>query len=662
MKGLVASSGVLLFCLASASPSAAYEPRAAHWTILEAPRAGEYQPGLTPGGDVRVLIALQQLEELANANVLLVFPNCGEDAANDNRPILNLEQVLKIGARPRYADWSDPGPRWRVCPSDSAVLLSPNNHNQLSLAIDFLRDVSEGLSPRLPVQVHLLSEDDMARIDFEKDIGCQWANIVGGRRPTAEFVIDLYFRLDGQKHTWFLGDYQSVFGAPDPDPLFGRRTGDYNQVASQLPVDVLSFRSNRRIPAQTEDDGGKLFKETLAHVLQEKTALTGESVCNKEDYTLTKIIQGVPSAGTGAPRVTTQDLAFVYHVSGRFSTKWTADHSLHPGFGFRVEAWSNDFFGVWIQLAADWVQSDGTWSLTVPGAPIFSGNTLRIYYRTKTSYYDVQSLAGNHYVWVDPDWTNIPANFSVGHRFADTDGGTYNGIGELVDAAMYNWSRLYWDGGINPVPSSPINIFAPNTTYDCGDGSGNPWSCANRQGNLWLIAAHAVQAEVVAHELGHQLNYKFWNYKNPANTGGSHSLNNCYPLRLGTTLFEGFADFMAGWTGYPGRSVADGGFGSGRWKLDWDLESRTSPPNCSNGWENEVWVARNFWDLHDTRSDGDDVLWFNHLGAVPVLYLANGVANDGDAKDMRDFENTYRNAASAGHQTYISNIFRQNRQ
>ena len=62
-----------------------------------------------------------------------------------------------------------------------------------------------------------------------------------------------------------------------------------------------------------------------------------------------------------------------------------------------------------------------------------------------------------------------------------------------------------------------------------------------------------------------------------------------------------------------------------------DLEQRTAPPNCTNGWQNETWVARTFWDLHDTRGDGSDVLWFNHLGAVPALYLANGVASNGDA-------------------------------
>lgn len=657
-RRLVGSCAVLSFVgLVAVDPSAAYEPRAAYWTLVEASRAGEYRPGPTPGGDARVQIRLDGLEELAGSRLLVVFPGCGEDPSSANRPILNLDSVLKYGVKPRFAEWEDPGPRWRVCPSDSALLLEPGVAPSISLSVDFLRDVSEGLSPRLPVQVFILSEDDLARIDFDKDIGCQWANIVGRRSPSAELLIDLYYRLEAATHSWFMGGYHDVFGRPDADPLFGRPTGDYKQDSSRLPVDVLSFRSNRRIPGETEDDGGKRFEDTLKRVLEEKSALAGASVCEAEDTDVPVLTQAGLAASGRAPNVA----AFAYQVSGRFSTKWSADHSLHPGFGFRVEAWSDDFLGIWIKLAEDWVQADGTWSLNVPGVPIFSGNRLRIYYKTKTSYYDVQDLQNHHYVWVDPDWLNIPATFNVGHRYADTDGGTYNGVGELVDAAMYMWSRLYWDGGINPVPSSPINVFAPNTTYDCGDGSGNPWSCANVDGNIWLIASHAVQAQVVAHELGHQLNYKYWSYKRPANPGGSHNLNTCYPTRLGMTLLEGFGDYVAGWVGYPGRSVAAGGFGSGRWALGWDLEDRNAPPNCTNGWENELWVARTFWDLHDTRSDGNDVLWFNNLGAVPVLYLANGVANDGDARDMRYFENIYRNAASSGHQTFISNIFDQNR-
>lgn len=660
MKARLVGSAVVSWVvgLVVADPCAAYQPRAASWVLVEASEAGEFSPGVTPGGDASALVQLASLgEELANARLLLVFPECGEDASSPNRPILNLEAVLKVGARPRYGDWKDPGPRWRICGAESALILEPNQPRSFPVSVDFLRDVSEGLSPRLPVQVFILSEDELARLE-DRDIGCYWANVVGRRQPDSELVVDLYYRLDAGRHTWRMGGYQEVFGRPEADELFGRQTGDYLKQAAELPVDVLSFRSNRRIPAETEDDGGKLFEATLKRVLDEKSGLAGDSLCLEEDYDVNIVSQ---AGGASASRAAPNAPAAAYLVSGRFSTKWSADHSLHPGFGFRVEAWSDDFFGIWIKLAEDWVQADGRWSLNVPGVPVFSGNRLRVYYRTRTSYYDVKDLSNNRYVWVDPDWLNIPASFNVGHRFADTDGGVYNGVGELVDAAMYTWSRLYWNGGINPVPASPVNVFAPNTTYDCGDGSGNPWSCANVGGNIWLIASHAVSARVVSHELGHQLNYKFWGYKRPANAGGSHSSTSCYPAKPGMTLLEGFAGFVAGWVGYPGRSVAEGGFSLGRWALGQDLEQRTGGPSCTNGWENETWVARTMWDLHDTRGDGQDVLWFNHMGATPVLYLANGVANNGDARDMRFYETIYRNAASPGHQTLVSNIFDQNR-
>ena len=224
---------------------------------------------------------------------------------------------------------------------------------------------------------------------------------------------------------------------------------------------------------------------------------------------------------------------------------------------------------------------------------------------------------------------------------------------------MNMWSRLYWDGNIDPVPADPIKLYFPNTWYNCGGNS--PWSCANSSGEIWLIATHGRQADTVVHELAHQLNNKFWNNKRPAGSGGSHTLSGCYPDRLGMALREGFANFMPAWVGYPSRNVADGGFSSGRWALGLDAEKRTSPPNCSKGWENETWVARTFWDLHDKHSDGDDILWFIHKGAVISLYLGNGVANNGDAMDMRDFETIYRNAASPGHQGYITDIFEQNR-
>ena len=260
----------------------AYQDQAIRWQLVEFSRAGEFSPGLTPGGDARVLIGLHSLEEFGNSSLLLVF-KCAEDPVSANRPISNLENVLRFGAKPRNQPWEDPGPRWRVCPEQSAILLEGEGRN-FSLLVDFLREVSEGLSPRIPVDVFVLSEDDLARIDRQKDIGCQWADIVGKRDPSAQVVIDLYYRLDGAKHTWISGHYHDIFGAPDPDPLLGRPTGDYLKDAALLPVDILSFQAVRPIPAETQDDGGKRFEETLRKVLAEKSALVGTEFCAKEDF------------------------------------------------------------------------------------------------------------------------------------------------------------------------------------------------------------------------------------------------------------------------------------------------------------------------------------------------------------------------------------------
>jgi hypothetical protein len=650
----------------SAGRTLAMEPEAASWGLLEAASQGVFDPGPTRGGDTQVLISLMPSDEdHMKQPLLVVFPGCGEDAATPNLPVLNLEAVLKAGeAAKRPEGWQAPGPRWRLCPQESAVLVH-GQAAQLMLSLDFLRGSAEGLSPHLDGEVHILSDEDLAKLGDIRDIGAQWANLVGRRAPSAHVTVDLYYRIDAAKGQFFRGDYAGVFGRPGPDKIESARpTADYGKVENELPVDLLAFRSTMMIPRQVKDDGGRLFARTIRRSIG--SALVGANFTSREDY---RAVAGAAAAGDVSPDVA-DDIGLAgrasadsisamstYTVTGRFSTKWSADHSLHPGFGFRVEAWSNDS-GFWANLGSDWVQSNGTWTLFLSSSPFYFGHRLRIFYTTNNSYYIAQDINGNGYAWVDPDWMDIPTTFSVGHRYADTDGGAYNGVGEMVDAAMYTWSRLYWNGGINPVRSSPINLIAPNTGLACGGTS--PWSCASGQ-NIWLIAAHASQAQVVSHELGHQLNFKFWNNKRPANAGGSHSLNSCYPGREGMTLFEGFADFLAGWVGYQGRNVADGGFGSGRWALGWDLEQRVSPPSCTNGWQNEVWVARTFWDLHDTRGDGLDILWFNNLGAVPALYLNNGVANNGDYRDMTFYENIYRNAASPGHQGYITDIFNQNR-
>jgi hypothetical protein len=499
------------------------------------------------------------------------------------------------------------------------------------------------------LDVYEISEEDWKLQLSAEELARKYRNQVPNSRVPVSadyFISKGMFQISD-----YVGTYGDAVPAYNPKRAFPRgvkKTGDYNKVAAFMPVDLESFRRKLQIPANTRFDKGASLESAVKQSLARGSAQEGEQICYPETPLTTA--NALPSSA----------LAPISHsLSGRFSTKWTADHSLHSAFGFLVEAWR---VSPALKLGTAWVQSNGNWNIDVPAALGFTGGSIRVNYLSYNSYYAPQNQASNKYWWSDT-WTVTGSAFTTGHRFVDTDGGTYNGVGELVNSAMTMWSRLYWDAGINPVAASPIKFFFPNTWYDCGDGSNNPWSCATFEGDqIWLIAAHGVKGSVVNHEMGHALQAKFWGGKRAAGSGGSHSFSGCYPTRLGLALGEGFANFMGAWVGYPERNQADGSFGSGIWGLSFDPEQRTAPPNCTNGWENETWVARAFWDLHDTHADGDDVLWFNYPGAVISLFLNNAVANNNDPKDMRDYRNIYKNAASVGHQNFINDIFNQNRQ
>ncbi len=645
---------VSIVALAFSSGTAfAFQAQGVAWGVAKSSK-GKFRPGLTPAGDDKVMIKLfAASKEFEETPLLVVFPGCDEDPKAAGRPVWNLERII-IGRaeNPEYnTKWVEPEPRWRVCAQNGAVLLRrPGASARIKLRVDFLRPVSENLSPRLRGFVYQVDRDLLRKVRSPERL----AQMLAREQPVSDLIVDLYYRTDAERRQWFRGTYGEVFGMGDKpeQPEVRPVTGDYQKMEEELPVVVSDFRRNIPIPYIEEDGGYSLLKDTVGWAREIGSGRAGDQVCSQDDDFAGREIVARDI-----------DLAGTFNLSGTFSTKWT-DHSLHPGWGFRVEAWTQEG-SAWRMLASDWVQSNGTWSLYVNDA-YYTGAHLRMVYRSYNDYYKPQDQNGNTYSWRDPDQYGISESFNAGHRYADCDGGDFNGVGELVDAAMYTWSRLYWIGGIDPVhppgsPGGPINFHYPNTWNDCVGGSGPPWSCsANGSPDIWLIAAHGTRAQVVTHEMGHQLQNKFWGWKQPAGAGGAHGSGSCYPARLGMALSEGFANFLPGWVGYPNRNVAEGGFATGRWDA-LELESRNSPPNCANGWENELWVARTFWDLHDTRTDGDDILWFNHRGAVPAIYLANGVASHGDAREMRYYEDIYRAAASAGHQGFITDIFEQNR-
>lgn len=635
-------------------------------------RQGKFKVRASDNGDDGVLAHLFHANpDLKKSTLLIVFPGCQFDPPLGGKPILNLEEIINNKqASPRYVStFKDPGPRWRVCPDQSAILLKPGKKVPVQLTVDFLSAVSENVSPRLLGHVYILdgtttssssrvhvhatkqtstnSDKDIAALNKAETLALRLKN----QPPDSSFTIDLYYALNGAKLRWKYSNYATLFGVGDPADQAEVQfdTSDYDLNASVLPVNVEFYRRTMPLPGSTENDSGARLRNTVAAAKTAGSGLPNLTSCDTDDE-----FGGDNGSGDSGPQ------GQQYTIKGRFSTKWTTDHALHPGFGFTVEAWTNET-GDFRRLAKGFVRSDGTWQLSIPGNENFQGTLLRVLYRSYSSYYKPQDEDNGTYSWKDPDWLNIGTNFSTGHRYVDTDGGQYNGVGELVESAGFMWSRLYWAGGINPVPANPLNVFFPNTFHNCSGGN-TPWSCANTAGDIWLIPAHGILSEVVTHEFAHQLNNKYWDGRRPAGSGGEHTLNGCYPDRLGMALREGFADFMPGWVGYPNRNVADNGFGAGRWSLSYDLESRTSPPNCLSGYTNEIWVARTFWDLHDKHVDGDDLIYFVHRGAVPALYLTNSIAVDDDARDMGDYEGIYQDAASDGHEGLITDIFLQNRQ
>ena len=339
-----------------------------------------------------------------------------------------------------------------------------------------------------------------------------------------------------------------------------------------------------------------------------------------------------------------------YTVSGKFSYKGL-DNQLHPGWNWLVKLWWEKPNGNWKDLGSRYIPPDGNWSISFNESG-YKGQNLRIQYRAGSYFVMFQRENESEYWWGDPVQSNISNNFNIGHRVADTStGGTVAGLGDVQYNAYRYWNK-FMAAGINPERSDQIDVFFPNDFFDCGDGSGNPWSCASKGGDIWLIGSHTNET-VIMHELAHQTNNEFWGNKGPPGEGGSHLLSNCY--NDGLALSEGYANAVPMWVIYGEKADSAPLSGS------IDVES-PDPSTICNGDTNETWVAAAFWDLLDHHSDdvdstdgASDALYFVNPAHVFALYFDAGVQNG-----MKNFRQIYRNASSTGHEPYIDEIYENN--
>lgn len=693
------SAGVLsaLCFLLFPSPASAHEPGTIVTKLVSAPTSGGYLSASDPKGKGDTRVTWSFTNEDPDVDALLVFPVCGFEGDGRKREDLfqvgDLNGVLGGGAAVAGVVRLDP--RWSVCQSTKSsmpgtYLLRRGTTLEVKQTLDFLPSVEdsydEGASGP-PYKIAVDTYFDVFVVDPQDS--SELAAALASTRPTSGNIarylkrategsrgdarqwLSLYYLLTpstgGGAGAFLRTSYEELFWPTSLalDPEQGTGPGNH-QVTDDAKY--LFALDDYRQPKRILPDQGQLVYDPYHGDLREIDTTTdgpeGAQVCKntRPDCAANPFADGCFCSGAAAG-VTTgacfkanstmqRGPSSTVTVSGRYSSMWT-DHALHPAWGWRAVAWWNDG-GTWKQLASDWVQWDGSYQLVI-NYPNYTGQHLQMQFRAYNNYYEPRTASDGLFRWKNPDRYNVSATHDEGHWYADTDGGDANGIGEMYRAGYLLWSRLYWDGDISPMRATPLKVYFPNTSYDCGNGSGVAWSCARYDGVVWLIAAHGVQADVVQHEFAHQVNYEFWDNRLPNGSCLSHSL--CSNYNIGLALSEGYADFMPAWVGCGrGDTTCTASAGS-------DIETTAV---CGTTKENEWNVAQTFEDLWDSHADGNDVLWYNHEGSVHKIFLANGPASGnqcgsgGPALGILNFKSIYDSSCSPGHGTYVDQIFDQN--
>lgn len=581
---------------------------------------------------------------------IVEIPRCTYDQHSEGVIVLDLEQALQNGG---YAEMAHvPGfvpqtANWRVClllgrkDKTHLVYIPPGGNVIVKMGIDFR--ATGKFQVLVFAKVYGVSRKDYQLPD--KPSPELLHELVKSNAVAAIVPMSLYYNVyqEDRDVRFRRSTYVKLFLPGAMAEPAGGDAEDYDAVADKVPVAFQDYRICRPLPINLTYDPDHSCLDRIpfqsgggrADPCDEEP----ENPCQDSQQLVIENDDTILPPGAEPSKTT-------YTVTGRFSVMWT-DHTLHPGFGWRARAWWNDG-GDWHKMAEDWVQSDGSFHLSFNYSG-YSGQHLRVQFVAFNRYFQPEDSDGNTYRWKNPDRYSISTSQDEGHRYANCDGNDAHGLGELYDYGMRMWSRLYWQGGIDPLRDEAITVVYPNVD-ECLRADGSPWSCSDADNAMiWLIPEHALERSVMQHEMAHQLNNEFWDNKRPAGAGGPHTLTACE--NGGLALREGFANFIPFWVQHSDRSTAPNG-------ADWFID--VEAPTACNNYTNESWVAACFWDLYDSHGDGADILWYVHRGAPIAIFLANGPANDGDAMDMRDFLATYQGHCTAGHEGFIEDIFEQN--
>ncbi len=690
-RAALGACALALFSVGDSRPARAHEPGTIVVTLAKAAVSGPFSflTDTKGKGDTRLDYAFRNNDP--DVDVILVFPVCAFEG-DDRRSFMpeafrvaNLDAVL-AGTETPVAVKLDP--QWGLCQLTKAelpgvYLLRRGQTLLLQMALDIQRGAASANG-----KLALHSYFDIFAIDPEQTDSLAQA-LLASSRPKAGLIASYLKRISsgrrGDARQWFSLFYRLTPNTTNPDiGTFNRTTWEDLYLPTSLALDpaegtgidtgeIVSHPDfdwavgDYKTPKAVIPDSGLIHDpqhSSVRTIDPTSAGPSGDEVCEEPRGDCARFpsacLPGGGSITRGAsvnpPAGLATTSAATYTITGQFSVKWT-DHALHPGWGWRAVAWWNDS-GSWTKLASEWVEWDGHYTLSVNHAG-YSGQNLRVQFRAYNSFFEPRTSTDDLFRWRNPDRTGISTSHDEGHWYADADGGDANGLGELYFGGYMLWSEMYWRGELNPLRADPLKVYYPNSTYDCGDGSGVPWSCASCDGRVWLTAAHGVQNDIVQHEFAHQVHYEFWNNNFPSGACVSHSF--CTAYTEGLALTEGYADFVPAWVGCSrGDASCTASYGT---EMETDACAKTSSKNSR-----EWYVAQTFHDLWDSHTDGDDVLWYVDEGSTHKIFLGNGLGAGGccgngagaTSRGMDDFQTTYNTNCSAGHAGYIDDIFDQN--
>lgn len=570
--------------------------------------------------DARLKLALANDRD---TDLLVVFPPCTTEPVRPGIVVADLDAALRGTTAPGDVRPASPEPAWQACITEKSKLpgvfvLPRGGARRVKVAVDFRATGPQQV--KLVADVYALPDGALARLSNVKRpsqtelLALRNVAGFGGEHPISAFydVADAgnsaRFRLVG-------GDELTRAHELPREAHAGHGSAEFVPLVTALDLD--SYASDRRV-----------LPATLRHD-PEHADLRAQLGGGTDDRTEPVARTANVPPGTG------------FLITGRWSVRWT-DALLHPAWGWNVVAWWNHD-GDWIELANTIVGADGSYAMVV-SHPEYSGQHLRMQIRARNPYFEMLKESGSVHRYISVDRYDIPPIFDDGNRWIDVAANGADGLGEVYDAGYQLWHEMYFRAGINPMRADHIHVYFPNTSYECGVGE--VWSCATRDGSIWLRPDHD-DFDTIQHELGHQMQFEFWDDKLPGYTAGMHSIFDCYDRGLG--LVEGYADFVPIWV-QNDRSDPPQGF----------IESPNAFFCKAPGKSNESWVAATFWDLHDSAHDGDDHIYFTNQGAVHSIFFGHPVAEDGDPYGIDDLRSVYRSLASPQHQGIIDAIFAQN--